>query len=339
MLIGDFGNLSSERKSAFNRLFILPVYSTDLSRFIESYDAKIFAENKYSVPVKRPEVVNILGSDVLFTRIDREYGILYGVLRRTKSEDMRFVSKFISGMSIEPIETSSTSLYYFLRVQKNYDGYFLREYRAGTSLLQSYFKDHTQTELHRLILKRLNKDWKDGLKPYFATLKSRRTNTTILVESEGFITMDKVPESMNLIDSLVDLKIEDHRKAMANVRKVRIFKNEAWKIPVNLHANLVIELDKAYGIEQPSRLESATDRLIGYLNEAAGVYGIHKDRNVVNFNLVYSRLSNEEKREITSSLSIDVSSENIIISPYTIPNYNDLVHLYYGIDRYFDFAL
>ena len=151
--------------------------------------------------------------------------------------------------------------------------------------------------------------------------------------------MDRVPESMNLIDVIVNMKIDDHRKALDNVRKVRIFKREELKIPVNLHTNLVIGLDKEYGKERLPKLESATERLIGYLNESAGVYGITRNRDLINFNLVYSKLLNEAKREITSALSVDISPENIIISPYTFPNYNDLVHLYYGIDRYFDFSL
>ncbi len=317
----------------------MPVYSTDLSGFLERCEAKRVAKSRYSIVIEKSEQIDLLGSDILFTRLEREYGILYGVLRRAKSEDMKLVKKFVSEMDIDPIETSSTSLYHFLKGPKNYSGYFLREYRAGAKLLQSYFKDHTQVESHRLILKRLNRDWKDDLKPYWATLKSRRTNTTIQVESEGFVTMDRVPESMNLIDVIVNMKIDDHRKALDNVRKVRIFKREELKIPVNLHTNLVIGLDKEYGKERLPKLESATERLIGYLNESAGVYGITRNRDLINFNLVYSKLLNEAKREITSALSVDISPENIIISPYTFPNYNDLVHLYYGIDRYFDFSL
>jgi hypothetical protein len=299
----------------------------------------MIAENRYSIAIKKSEQIDLFGSDILFTRLEGEYGILYGVLRRTKPEDMKLVKKFVSEMDINPIETSSTSLYHFLKESKNYSGYVLREYRAGARLLQSYFKDHTQVESHRLIIKRLNRDWKDGLKPYWATLKSKRTNTIIQVDSEGFITMDRVPESMSLIDLIVNMKINDHRKALDNVRKVKIFRREELKIPVNLHTNLVIRLGKEYREEYPQKLGSATEKLIGYLNESAGVYGIRRTRDLINFNLVYSKLSNEAKREITSALSVDISPENIIISPYTFPDYNDLVHLYYGIDRYFDFSL
>ena len=338
VLIDDFRNLSLERKSAFGKLFVLPVYSNDLSGFIEKCGAKKIAENKYSILLREVEQVNLLGNDVLFNRIDREYGILYGVLRRAKSDDMKFVKKFASGMGIESIETSSSSLYYFLKWQKNYEGYFLREYRAGAPLLQSYFKDHTQVKLHRLILKRLDRDWKDGLKPYFATLKSKTINATIQVEGEGFVTMDRLPESMKLVDSLLAMKVADHRKALNNVRKVRVFRKEELKIPVDLHTNLVIELNKWFGGDELAKLESASDRLISYLNESAGVYGINRNKLLVTFNLVYSKLTKDEKRDITSALSVDISPENIIISPNTLPNHNDLLHLYYGIDRYFDFS-
>lgn len=338
VLIDDFRNLSLERKSAFGKLFVLPVYSNDLSGFIEKCGAKKIAENKYSILLKETEQVNLLGNDVLFNSIDREYGILYGVLRRAKSEDMRFVRKFVSEMDIEPIDTSSSSLYYFLKGQKNYEGYLLREYRAGASLLQSYFKDHTQEELHRLILKRLERDWKDGLKPYFATLKSKTVNETIQIEGEGFITMERLPTTMKLVDSLVAMKVADHRKALDSVRKVRIFRKEELKIPIYLHSNLVIELNKRFGELEFAKLKSASDRLINYLNESAGVYGISRNKPFVTFNLVYSRLAKDETREITTALSVDISPENIIISPNTFPNHNDLVHLYYGIDRYFDFS-
>ena len=136
----------------------MPVYSTDLSGFLERCEAKRVAKSRYSIVIEKSEQIDLLGSDILFTRLEREYGILYGVLRRAKSEDMKLVKKFVSEMDIDPIETSSTSLYHFLKGPKNYSGYFLREYRAGAKLLQSYFKDHTQVESHRLILKRLNRD-------------------------------------------------------------------------------------------------------------------------------------------------------------------------------------
>jgi hypothetical protein len=315
----------------------MPVYSNNLGEFIELNGAKEFAENKYSILLKREELVNLLGKDVLLNLTDQEYGVFYGVVRRVKSEDMKLVRKLINDMDVEPIRTSSTSLYNFLRRQDNYAGYFLREYRAKNSLLQSYFKDHTQEQVHRLILKKLNRDWEDGLKPYFATFKSKNLNSTVQIDDNGFITMDRLPVSMDLVESIVSMKINDHRKALNEVRKVRVFRKEGLMVPINVHTNLVIELNLNYKGRNLDKLEAATDELIGYLNEDAGVYGIKKDRKLITFNLVYSKLTNNDKREITSSLSIDISPDNIIISPNRAPIYGDLTHLYYGIDRYFKF--
>ena len=148
--------------------------------------------------------------------------------------------------------------------------------------------------------------------------------------------MDRLPESMELVDSLVNRSIEDHRKALRNVSKIRIIRNEKMKIPVELHTNLVIKLNKDFLGDELVKIEAASERLISYLNESAGVSGINKGNSLVSFNLVYSRLTDDKKVDITSALSVDISPENIIVSPNITPNQNDLMNLYYGIDRYFD---
>lgn len=296
-------------------------------------------ERKYSVLLKQEEAVRLFGKDVLLNLVDKDYGVLYGVIKRNKADNIKQAKKLINRMDIEAVETSSTSLYYFLRNQANYPGYLLREYRAGAALLQSYFKDHTPLMAHRLILKRLATDWRDNLKPYSAALKSRTINANIFIESEGFITMDRNLETAALIDRLINMKILDHKKALERVRAVRIFTKEELKTPISLHRNLAVQLNEKYKEKWVGKFKTASERLVDYLNESAGVYGLNREKEVTSFNLVYSKSVEDMKSTITTALSIDISPENIIISPNTGPDYFDLLHLYYGIDRYFDFAV
>jgi len=151
--------------------------------------------------------------------------------------------------------------------------------------------------------------------------------------------MDRLPVSMEIVDSLVNMSIKDHKKALKNISEIKIIENEKMKIPVELHSNLVIKLKKDFLGEKLLKVEAATNRLISYLNDSAEVFSYRKSNSLITFNLVYSRLTEDKKVNITSAVSVDISPENIIISPNMKTNQNDLLNLYYGIDRYFDFYI
>jgi hypothetical protein len=217
-------------------------------------------------------------------------------------------------------------------------GYLVREYRAGTHLLQSYFKDDTVEGPHRLVLKRIKTDWNDGIKPYNATLKSQTESVTLSLSGEGLIMLSRVPTNMALINKICKIMVRDHQITLNRVKEIRIIPVKPPEWPVALHGDLTLELDGGYEGEGLPKLASAEEKLLNYLYEIAGVYGKERSDHFFGFNLVYSGPEKDKKLNITSALSIDITPKNIVISPNSPPDATDLMRLYYGIDRYFKIA-
>ncbi|WP_292319907.1 hypothetical protein [Caldisphaera sp.] len=100
ILIDDFKNLSLKRESTFSEIFVSLVYSKDLTEFIEKYNAKKISEGKFSISLAEEYLINLFGTDVLFNRIDAEYGIFYGFTKKLNSPLMKSIKNFIRKMNI-----------------------------------------------------------------------------------------------------------------------------------------------------------------------------------------------------------------------------------------------
>jgi hypothetical protein len=298
---------------------------------------KEISDGRYSINLKESPIVNLLGSDLILERVDSTYGILFGVLKRSTHQDTKLFINYLDKIGLNNVELGSTSLFKLLIESSRHKGYLVREYRAGTHLLQSYFKDDTVEGPHRLVLKRLKTDWNDGIKPYYATLKSQTESTTLSLSREGLILMSKVPSNMTIVNDICGMMIRDHRIVLNRVKAIKIITVNPPEWPVTLHGDLIIELNKGYEGAGVTKLASAEEKLLNYLGETAGIYGKDRNDSSFSFNLVYSRFRRNEKIEITSALSIDITAKKIVIYPNSPPDANDLIHLYYGIDRYFKF--
>lgn len=303
----------------------------------EKWKLEEISDERYSVNLKESPIANLLGSDLILERIDSTYGILYGVLKRSTHHDTKFFIKYLDKIGLNNVELGSTSLFKLLIDSSFHKGYLVREYRAGTHLLQSYFKDDTVEGPHRLVLKRLKTDWNDGIKPYYATLKSKNESTTLSLSGDGLILMSKVPSDITVVNEICRMMISDHQIALNRIKAIKIIPVNPPERPVALHGDLILKLNKGYEGVGLTKLASAREKLLNYLDEIAGTYGKDRGVNSFSFNLVYSSFERNEKIGITSALSIDITAKKIMISPNSPPDANDLMRLYYGIDRYFKF--
>ena len=131
--------------------------------------------------------------------------------------------------------------------------------------------------------------------------------------------------------------IDTNKNVSDNLKKIEIFQKEGFNASTKIHSDVIILLSKKYDEDRPDRVDCAAERLIGYLKLVASVSGMNNHQGVTAFNLVYSRRVDGKKHEITSALSVDISRKSILVSPNGACNLIDLVHLFCGIDRYFEF--
>ena len=196
------------------------------------------------------------------------------------------------GLNTAPAEADS--LYQFLMNKKNYAGYLLREYRGGATKFQSYFKDDNVTEDSRLIFEKLENDWKDGLRPYKATLRKLGSSIRIQIDGRGIITMPIVPEDTEVLNTIIQKMIRDHLTIREMVNKAKMEKLETRNLQLFGHSNLVLALRTPTKIshldlsEDTLKEYDTIDHFISYLEESAGVYGKSIGKDSCSFNFLYA---------------------------------------------------
>jgi hypothetical protein len=153
--------------------------------------------------------------------------------------------------------------------------------------------------------------------------------------------MPIVPEDTEVLNTLIQKMIEDHRIIRKTVNRAKLEKLEIRNLQLFGHSNLVVKLRVPTKVSHIDSNEDSlmgddtVDNFIGYLEESAGVYGKSIDKESCSFNLLYDDAYPTNESKFTSSFSVDIRLGKILVSPTFQPQLEDLLHLYFGIDKYF----
>lgn len=342
-----YRRLSPERGTGFNLYFAWPVFSKNIGETIaklpsEKLDKKLYRLllDQVEKPLSKGKL--LFGIDLLLELSEgTEYAVALGVINKSSWRDLITAQELLRNLGLNTVPMRADSLYQFLMNTKNYEGYLLREYRSGATKLQSYFKDDNIADADRLIYERLENDWRDGLRPYKATLKKLRSSIKIQIDGRGIITMPILPEETQVLNLLIQKMIKDHITVRVMVKKAKMERLEIPRLQLFGHTNLILRLRTENKVSMPapkdeSLKESDTvENFIKYLEESAGVYGKRVEEGYCSFNLLYEETSQFAENRFSSSFSVDIRPKTILVSPTFPPMLQDLLHLYYSIDRYF----
>ena len=343
----SFKKLSQERGSSFNLYFVWPTFSKSINEALSRLPSEVVGKHSFRIWLNDDNKLTtkdlmLFGIDLLLeiARGD-EYAVVFGVINKSSWRDLIRAQQLLRSLGFNTVPARSDSLFQFLMNQENYTGYLLKEYRSGATKLQSYFKDDNVDEDSRLIYERLENDWKDGLRPYKATLRKPGSSIKIQIDGRGIITMPIVPEDTEVLNTLIQKMIEDHRIIRKTVNRAKLEKLEIRNLQLFGHSNLVVKLRVPTKVSHVDSNEDSlmgddtVDNFIGYLEESAGVYGKSIDKESCSFNLLYDDAYPTNESKFTSSFSVDIRLGKILVSPTFQPQLQDLLHLYFGIDKYF----
>lgn len=189
-------NLEKDR-GRFQYYFFSPIFEKGKKDFTnEMEERETIDENLSKIRFIQEDGKGIF--DFLLLHLHPTFSVVLGTL--TNRSEIDIMGARLRSIGLYPFVVSKDKMFKIL--EGEYEEHVLREYRAGATQLQSYFKDHTDNEI---ISTRLEQDKKLGLKPYRATfaLKAQKKQT-VEIFHDGFILTENPAFHLDFINSLIE---------------------------------------------------------------------------------------------------------------------------------------
>jgi len=313
-----------KNRGKFKSYFIWPILNTKNMQLQENGETQVITFEK------DPEIYGVkhnpLGPDAMLQILDENYSIAIGTFDNTHPRDIINARKILEYHNLKPIKLSSSILHDMTRnIDSNYN---IIEYRAGTKKLQSYFKDTSRYDKRgRLIIKKLEEDIKNGLKPYEMVMLNQTTGNKVTLNSSGLIKTGDIKDEVELLNGIAATEIQKYQEVSNKTANVKIIEKKGI-IPTFIYADLLVQIERESYERGLEPFITEVRHLGRILAANIDLNNIKRSRSV-EFNLRF------ENDGTNSLFAVGLNPAMVSASPLINPNPDDTISLYYAIEDNF----
>ncbi len=253
----------NQNRGDFSHYYVRPVY------FQSGFDS---VQNSFpELQTDLPEALHLgiekrlsnLNSDFVIAKITENYGISAGTLEKKSQKYYDLTIENMKNYGIVPVSIPKLTLYDIAK--SPFEGYMLKEFRAGAEQQQSYFKDQKVPGNNlRHIESRLEQDRIMGLLPYrtaFSISKVGYKSKTVEVFSNGLFVTNYLEENFNFIIQFLQRVVKETKARFEESAKVRVEQNE-WSRQYLVKADLELKVEQKFYNQQFETFAKNAETLI-----------------------------------------------------------------------------
>jgi len=235
----------------FSFYYVRPVYFQGGFGSIQDSFPELITDTPETLHFEVDKRVSDIKSDFVVAKISKNYGLVAGTLEKKTQKFYNIATEQMKTFGIVPVNIPKLTL--FDIAMNPFDGYMLKEFRAGAEQQQSYFKDHRiPGNYYRRIENRLEQDREMGLLPYrtaFAIPKKGYKTKTVEVFSNGLVVTNFLKENFGFISEFLKRVVNETKDRFEESAKVKVGQNE-WSKQYLVKADLEIAVESKFYEQQ-----------------------------------------------------------------------------------------